>query len=133
MTHLLDTSAVLLHFMGEPGGDRVGEWLGRGPDKTAIAAPSVVELASRLAELVRNEREERRILGLYTRELTTLVPVDEESAIAAIALRRASPERLPLVDALIAGCAGARGLVLVHRDRHLAAIPQSALRSVYLE
>jgi len=31
--------------------------------------------------------------------------------------------RLSLVDAMIAGCAAAHDLTLVHRDRHMDAIP----------
>ena len=42
-------------------------------------------------------------------------------------IRHSCPNRLPLVDALIAGCATAAGLTLVHRDSHLDAIPTAVL------
>ena len=49
--------------------------------------------------------------------------MDAESCLAAIRLRNTTPERLPLVDALIAGVADAAGLILVHRDPHFDTIP----------
>lgn len=55
--------------------------------------------------------------------LTSLLPVDAESSLAAIRLRNAAPSRLPLADALIAGVADATGLILVHRDPHFDSIP----------
>ena len=58
--------------------------------------------------------------------------LDADATLAAIRIRRASPVRLPMVDALIAGCAAAAGLTLVHRDFHMDAIPASELKMLRL-
>ncbi len=123
MTHLLDTSAILAHFLGEPGADEVAALLARGKEKTVLAAPSWVELDRRLRELIPDPAEAERIRLLYTRDLCAMVPLDEAAVREAILLQRAASGRIPLVDALIAGCAAARGLVLVHRDEHMDHLP----------
>ena len=127
MTHLLDTSAVLAHFLAEPGGEKVAELLACGPGTVALAAPAWPELERRLDELIPEPAEAARIFQHYAEALCTLVPLDEAAARAAIRVRHACPTRLPLVDALIAGCAVAAGLTLVHRDSHLDGIPTAVL------
>ena len=47
-----------------------------------------------------------------------------------IALREATSERLPTIDGLIAATAVVRGLTLVHRNPHLAAIPANLLTQI---
>lgn len=37
------------------------------------------------------------------------------------------------MDTLIAACAKSRDAVLVHRDKHMAAIPQELVKQLYLE
>lgn len=123
MTHLLDTSALLAHFLDEPGADEVERLLAQGPTVVALAAPSWIELDTRLRELVPEVEVRENVFLQYTVSLTTLLPVDTESCLAAIRLRNAAPGRLPLADALIAGVADAAGLILVHRDPHLDSIP----------
>ena len=123
MTHLLDTSAILAHFLDEPGADEVASLLARGPGSVALAAPSWVELDTRLGELMPGLEERHNVFRQYTVSLTTLMPVDAESCLAAIRLRSSASGRLPLADALIAGVAEAAGLILVHRDPHFDKIP----------
>jgi hypothetical protein len=123
MTHLLDTSAILAHYLDEPGADEVENLLAQGPSTVALAAPSWVELDTRLRELVSEVVERENVFLQYTVSLTTLLPVNAESSLAAIRLRNAAPGRLPLADALIAGVADAAGLILVHRDPHFDTIP----------
>ena len=127
VTHLLDTSAVMAHFLAEPGGERVTQLLARGPGSVALAAPGWPELERRLDELIPEPAEAARIFRHYTETLCAMVPLDEAAARAAIRIRHSCPNRLPLVDALIAGCAMAAGLILVHRDSHLDAIPTAVL------
>lgn len=131
MTHLLDTSAILAHYLDEPGAQTVEEILAQGPEIAAIAAPSWVELHARLGELLA-DAEADRVFRLYTRNLCGLIPLDEPACLAAIRLRTATPKRLPLVDALIAGCAAANGLTLVHRDPHFDHVPRAELDAVRL-
>ena len=132
MRYLLDTSAVLAHFFAEPGGQEVAELLKDGKEVVGLAAPTWVELARMLDRWIPDAAEAERILGHYTRTLCSLVPLDESAAQAAIRIHRASPMRLPMVDALIAGCAASAGLTLVHRDAHMDAIPSSELRMLRL-
>jgi len=129
MTHLLDTSAILVHFLDEPGADEVENLLAQGPGVMALAAPSWVELDTRLCELVPELEVRKNAFLQYTVTLTTLLPGDAESCLAAIRLRNAAAGRLPLADALIAGVAVAADLILVHRDAHFDTIPgMKALR-----
>ena len=132
MTYLLDTSAILTHLLGEPGCDQVTGMLAGGPEQAAMAAPSWVELERRLTELIPDSREADRIWHHYTHSLCALLPVDEAASLAAIRIRRAARPRLPLVDALIAGCAAASGLILVHRDEHMNGIPGTLVQAVCL-
>jgi predicted nucleic acid-binding protein len=123
VTHLLDTSAILAHFLDEPGADRVEELLAGGSEVAGLAAPSWAELDRRLHELIPDAAEAARVLRHYTRSLCGFVPVDEAAALAAMKIRHSCTNRLPLVDALIAGCAACHRFTLVHRDKHMDAIP----------
>ena len=123
MTHLLDTSALLAHYLDEPGADQVDALLAKGPGGVALAAPSWVELDTRLRELVSETEVRKNVFHHYTVSLTTLIPLDSGACLAAIRLRSAAPGRLPLADALIAGTANAAGLILVHRDPHFDTVP----------
>jgi len=97
--------------------------LAQGPSVVALAAPSWVELDTRLRELVPEVEVRENAFLQYTVNLTTLLPLDAESSLSAIRLRNAAPGRLPLADALIAGVAHAADLILVHRDPHFDTIP----------
>lgn len=132
MEHLLDTSAILAHFLDEPGADGVSRILSGGRRKAFLCAPSWAELERRLQDLIPDAGEAERVWRLYTQELCGFLPVDEDAVRAAIHLRRSASGRLPLIDALIAGCAFARGLELVHRDGHMDLISDSALRVLSL-
>ena len=68
----------------------------------------------------------------YLNELTTCLPVDRLTAEAAWQLRQATPDRLPLVDALIAATARVADAVLVHKDPHMSRIPAGLVRQVAL-
>ena len=132
MGHLIDTSAVLAHFLDEPGAEKVSHILSGGRKKAFLCAPSWAELERRLQELIPEDDEAERIWRLYTQELCGFLPVDEDSVHASIQLRRSASGRLPLIDALIAGCALARGLELVHRDAHMDSLSNPKLRVLSL-
>jgi len=125
ITHVLDTSAILAHYLREPGADDVNTILAQGPAAAGISLIALVELRSRLAEVAANPQEAERAFKLYTETLTTVLPFSRETADAAMDLRSATRPRLPLVDALIAASAKQHGAVLVHRDPHMATIPTS--------
>ena len=128
MTHLLDTSAILAHYLDEPDADEVESLLAQGTNVVALAAPSWVELHTQLRKLVPEVEIRENAFFQYTVSLTTLLPVDAESARAAIRLRNSASGRLPLAEALIAGVADAAGLILVHRDPHFDTIPSLKVR-----
>jgi len=132
VTHLLDTSAVLAHLLDEPGAEEVEEILLRGRGDVALAAPVWAELHGRLGQLIPDETERGRIFRHYSETTCLFIPVDEAAVLAAVRIRQSCPGRLPLMDALIAGCAAAHGLVLVHRDRHMDGIPASELSMLRL-
>jgi len=123
MTHLLDTTALLAHFLDENGAEEVDSLLAFGPDRIALAAPTWVELHTRLCEIIGAGPEMEAVFRDYTGVLTRMLPVDEVAIRAAIRLRTVTPGRLPLSDALIAGTASANGLILVHRDAHFDTVP----------
>ncbi len=77
-------------------------------------------------------REYHRVFQHYTHDLCALVPLQESATRSALRIQQACPERLPLVDTLIAGCAASAGLILVHRDPHFDAIPSDLLKVLRL-
>ena len=132
ITHVLDTSALLAHYRQEPGAESVNNILAQGPDLAGISLITVVELRGLLAEVSADGAEAERAFRLYTEVLTTILPFTRETADLAMELRSAAPSRLPMVDALIAASAKQHGAILVHRDPHLAAIPESFLPQMML-
>ena len=132
ITHVLDTSALLAHYLREPGAGDVNVILARGLEETGISLITVVELRGRLTELVADTTEAERAFKLYTETLTTTVPFTRETAEAAMELRSATRPRLPLVDALIAASARQHGAILVHRDSHMAGIPTTLVNQKVL-
>lgn len=132
MTHLLDTSAILAHFLDEPGADQVEVLLAGGADVAGLAAPSWAELDRRLQELIPDAAEAARVLRHYTRSLCGFIAVDEAAVLAAMKIRAVCASRLPLVDALIAGCAACHGLTLVHRDSHMDCVPPDQVAVIRL-
>jgi predicted nucleic acid-binding protein len=132
LRYALDTSAILTHFLDEPGAELVDEILSKGKKGAFLPLPVWAELERRLEELIADAVEAELVWSRYTQELCGIVPLDEAAIRSAMELRKSSPDRLPLIDALIAGCAKANELPLVHRDAHLAAISESTLRAVVL-
>ena len=105
IAHVLDTSAILAHYLRESGAEGVNAILSKGPEASGISLVTLVELRGRLTELESDSIEAERIFKLYTETLTTILPFSRETADAATELRSATRPRLPLVDALIAASA----------------------------
>jgi predicted nucleic acid-binding protein len=132
ITHILDTSAILAHYFGEPGAAEVDAvWRQKG-SAPAICVLTIPELRTRLQAEIGDPAEVERAFDLYVNHLTSSVPVDRATAEAAMQLRQSSSSRLPLVDACIAGCARQNRCVLVHRDPHLDGLPAGAVRQLRL-
>lgn len=81
ITHVLDTSALLAHYLREPGAEDVQVILARGPEETGVSLITLVELRGRLTELVADLTEAERAFKLYTETLTTTLPFTRQSAL----------------------------------------------------
>ena len=133
ITHVLDTSALLAHYFDEPGAMIVHRlWTAKG-QKPGISAVTVAELKGRLTQEIENAEEREHTAEAYLGELTVCLPVDRSIAELAWQIREATPDRLPLVDALIAATARAFGAILVHKDPHMARIPEGLVKQLRLE
>lgn len=131
MTHLLDTSAFLAYYFGEPGMERVRALLAEPDFTVGICVVSATEFWGRL----KAENHEQSFASEWSeyRELFELVEIDEPTALLAVELRLAAAGRLPTVDSLIAACAAKNNSILVHRDPHFQAIPANLLHQEFLE
>lgn len=122
MKVLLDTSAIVAFFFGEPGATRVRDVLSEPRNVASMSVLTPGEFWSRL----RAEQAEARFDAEW-RRLNDLVPdvlpVTLSIVLRAVAIRRAATARLPYVDALIAATAAEHDSVLLHRDPHFASIP----------
>ena len=132
VTHVLDTSAVLAHYFGEPGAEIVDRLWHDSRNRIGICVLTLPELRWRLQAEIEDEQEVDRAFKAYVDELTSGLVVDRTVAESAMALRREAAELLPLTDAIIAGCAHAATAVLVHRDRHMESIPQRLVTQIVL-
>jgi predicted nucleic acid-binding protein len=117
MLNLLDTSALLAHYRGEKGAERV----------QALFAEEDEEI------LGVEDTRIRHVIGEYQELAHSVVAVDATVAETSDSILRATPSRLPLVDALIAAAARVTGARLVHRDSHMRAIPAALLEQLDLD
>jgi predicted nucleic acid-binding protein len=131
ITHFLDTSAVLAHYLRESGADEVNALL-HSSAEIGLSVLSLVELRTRLETICPDRTEIERVFDLYANRLLISIAVDRKIAATAIELRANASLRVPLVDSIIAASAISLGAILVHRDPHLAAISQSGFRQVVL-
>jgi len=127
LTFLLDTSALLLHYFQEAGGDRVQDLLAGDANQVLIASVSITELARRLLAMGCTAEEAKTTSLSYASLAEQVMPVDTAVAVRAFELSSLARQRLPLVDALIAACACIADATLVHRDAHFRAIPADLL------
>ena len=129
---LLDTSALLAHNRGELGCDRVQEIFEETGARVLVASVTLAEFARRLRDLGATVEDALQEVENYLLVIDEVVPVDEQVARDAFRLGCETPERLPLVDALIAATSRTREARLVHRDHHLTAIPPHLLQQLDL-
>ncbi|MGO8695852.1 MAG: type II toxin-antitoxin system VapC family toxin [Rectinemataceae bacterium] len=123
--YLLDTSALLAHYRGEAGADRVQEILLDDSAEVFVASPSIAEFALRIYSLGPDAAGAREASLAYAGLVARVIPVDSAVAIRAFELALGASSRLPLIDALIAACAGTAEAILVHRDEHFEALASS--------
>lgn len=131
MTHLLDSSAWLAHLFAEPGVDDINHLFDDPEAQITISALSIPEVFARLRSMGKEERWSE-VWEAYADLFSSVIPADEAIAQQAVQLRAATPGRLPTIDGLIAATALVRHQILVHRDPHLAAIPDLGLHQLKL-
>jgi predicted nucleic acid-binding protein len=130
--YVLDTSALLAHYREEPGHDLVERLLAEHPDDVYFSSITWLEFHLRLKELIPSQKAREEVLAIYDELLADALPVTREAARAAFDLREQLPRRIPNDDALIAATAKLKGATLVHRDPHLAAIPERLVKQIVL-
>ena len=130
--YLLDTSAILAHYRKEAGWQTVQELFENHEADIKIAAPSLAEFARRMHALGVNDDDIRLTLESYSLLFDKMIAIDGPVALMAYSLGRQTPDRLPLIDALIAAAALMDKAVLVHRDEHMAVIPSSMVHQLLL-
>ena len=127
MRYLLDTSALLAHYREEIGWEVVQGLFEDLESVIVIAIPSLAEFARRLLALGIDDAEIAAVLDNYGLLFTAVVAIDAPVALAAYYMGRRMPERIPLIDLLIAAAAQTDRAVLVHRDRHMSTIPREVV------
>ena len=127
MNYLLDSSALLAFYFGEPGSERVHEILSDDHSSVALSVLSAAEFWSRLRaegwERIFDE-EWRRVSDV----MTLIAPVSFDVVRRSFDLRLAVTTRLPQIDALIAGTALVHDAILIHCDAHFLSIPGHLLQ-----
>jgi hypothetical protein len=132
MTHLLDTSALLAHYLAEPGATRVQALF---EDTAVVAGTSILALFEfdlRLHQLGIDAATRDAELTRHRALLSEIVNVDEAIRSEAVRLRISATARASAMDTLIAATAFVRGAMLIHRDPHFTAISTSVLKQEML-
>jgi len=129
---LLDTSALLVHYLDEPGADSVQEILDDEKTEVLLSAISIAEFARRLSALGEDTENCRSIALEYAALATRMVPVDVAVSIRAFEIAESCTSRLPLADSFIASSASLGNATLVHRDAHFKDIPAYLLPTMEL-
>lgn len=132
MLYLLDTSALIVLYRNEPGAERVAALFADPAHEILLCALSVAEFGRKLREIGLSSREAGELLDAYLPMFSGIVETDEAVARASLRLIEQVPARLPLADSLIAAAAVTRSACLLHKDKHMVAIPEGVLAQVSL-
>ena len=132
MTHLLDTSALLAHYLAEDGAQRVQALFEDDAVEAGASILSLFEFELRLHQLDVNAATRATELSRYRALLNQVVDVTEAVRGEAIRLRTSATAHVAAMDVLIAASASLGNATLVHRDPHFAAIPTNLLKQEVL-
>jgi predicted nucleic acid-binding protein len=132
MTHLLDTSALLAHYLAEPGAERVQALFENDAVVAGVSILSLYEFELRLHQLGVEVATRLAELSRYRALLNEVVDVDEAVRSEAIRLRTSAAAHVAAMDVLIAATAALKDATLVHRDPHFTAIPPGLLKQEIL-
>ena len=127
MIYLLDTSALLAHYRGESGAQRVQELFDVAENSILIASISITEFSRRMVDFGALEADIDAAMLAYGRLFAEVITIDHFIAKAAFQLGQHASSRLPLADSLIAASAASRKAVLVHRDPHFQSLAEELL------
>jgi predicted nucleic acid-binding protein len=105
MTHLLDTSALLAHYLAEPGAERVQQLFEDTAVQVATSVLSLYELELRLHQLGVDPATRAVELDRYRALLDEVLDVTESVRGEAIRLRTSSTANVAAMDVLIAATA----------------------------
>jgi len=130
--YVLDTSVLIAHFLKEPVGTQVAELMSDPTGEVAVCVVTWLELEGKLREKGVSLQDRTNILEAYHSVIPIQLIVDGDVVARALQLRAEARSRLPAMDALIAACAQAYDVVLVHNDKHFDAIPSSLLKCWHL-
>ncbi len=123
MRYLFDTSALLAHYRQEAGWETIQRLFEDAEAELFLASVSLAEFGRRMGALGATEADVDETLANYELLFSEIVPIDRAVAKTAFAIGCRTPQRLPLVDALIAASAQVHNAILVHRDEHMRVIP----------
>ncbi len=123
MTYLLDTSALLCHYRNQNGTKQIQSIFEDDTADILITSITLTEFARRLHTLGAKTHETSEIINAYRALFTNIIAIDEAIALAATTIYLDSPQRIPIVDSLIAGAAKVNNAILVHHDNHMSMIP----------
>lgn len=129
--YLLDSSAWLAHLFGEPGVESINQLFDENQSGISISVLSIPEIFTRL-KAMGQETQWQNVWTTYEPLFDNVIPVDVTIAQKAIDLRSTTPTRLPTIDALIVSTALVNKSILVHRDKHMAALPESVIQQIQL-
>lgn len=132
MTHLLDTSALLAHYLAEPGAARVQALFADAAVVIGVSILSLYEFELRLHQLDMDAATRALELNRYRSLVNEVVTVEEAVRREAIHLRTSATAHVAAMDVLIAATASLNGATLVHRDPHFAGIPANLLKQEVL-
>lgn len=132
MIFLLDTSALLVLYRKEPEVDQVLTLFDDPQHDILLSTVSMAEFGRKLRELGKNRDEIEDTLDQFVQLFSRIIPIDEAVARASLRLVESVPLRLPMVDSLIAASALVHQASLVHKDKHMAAIPSEVLPTLNL-
>ena len=132
MTHLLDTSALLAHYLAEPGATLVQELFENPKVEAGTSILALFEFDLRLRQLEIDVATRDSVVNRYRALLVEVVDVDEVIRKEGIHLKISATARVSAMDILIAATASVRGAILVDRDPHFTAIPANLLKQELL-
>lgn len=127
MTHVLDTSALLAHYVGEPGAERVQRLFEDEMIEVGVSVLSLYEFELRLHQLGMSAPHRAAEVNRYRVLLHEVVPVDETVRREAIRLRTSATAHVAAMDTLIAATAAVKNATWVHRDPHFVSLPSTVL------